>query len=493
MEDFMKEMREFAEIMENKENIEKIYLDFLITEFAFYEKRMGEIINFDDAYILEIMIKHFDKIDTKTESRFYTLLRCLSQPVIRGLKEHFDGLVKLDFGKEAPVLRELEIGEKYSTEELRENQRINNEYKKEVEDFKQLAYTRHRISEFIHTHYTEDLYKDQTFGLDNPYIYYTFFEFETESIEVFIREVIKARFTELELIKRIYIDDVSTSYPAEFKAKKVKFFFESEETMNVFFEQANHILEALFLRYKLMKDSMAKTDSIVGKYNESEKNNMLNLNSTIGSPSSVSSIGVSSSVNNIEDTVKVSLSDCYYYNDETDRVIVVDKEFFDSCRTIRRIEDLEIEDMPSKMVRYNTFSYSVDDDAKSYIESNAEFNNDLSVFLSYTQEQQEIISYMKSEWGIDITDGWFDVTISENDGDLMAFVQPVSEKGFDQDLGDITAFIDLEMDEVMECVYLFDNKLTIEEIVESFKRSPYFTISEINVDGYVSDLEDEDD
>jgi hypothetical protein len=263
--------------------------------------------------------------------------------------------------------------------------------------------------------------------------------------------------------------------------------------MNVFFEQANHILEALFLRYKLMKDSMAKTDSIVGKYNESEKNNMLNLNSTIGSPSSVSSIGVSSSVNNIEDTVKVSLSDCYYYNDETDRVIVVDKEFFDSCRTIRRIEDLEIEDMPSKMVRYNTFSYSVDDDAKSYIESNAEFNNDLSVFLSYTQEQQEIISYMKSGWGIDITDGWFDVTISENDGDLMAFVQPVSEKGFDQDLGDITAFIDLEMDEVMECVYLFDNKLTIEEIVESFKRSPYFTISEINVDGYVSDLEDEDD
>jgi hypothetical protein len=135
----------------------------------------------------------------------------------------------------------------------------------------------------------------------------------------------------------------------------------------------------------------------------------------------------------------------------------------------------------------------VDDDAKSYIESNAEFNNDLSVFLSYTQEQQEIISYMKSEWGIDITDGWFDVTISENDGDLMAFVQPVSEKGFDQDLGDITAFIDLEMDEVMECVYLFDNKLTIEEIVESFKRSPYFTISEINVDGYVSDLADEDD
>jgi hypothetical protein len=135
----------------------------------------------------------------------------------------------------------------------------------------------------------------------------------------------------------------------------------------------------------------------------------------------------------------------------------------------------------------------VDDDAKSYIESNAEFNNDLSVFLSYTQEQQEIISYMKSGWGIDITDGWFDVTISENDGDLMAFVQPVSEKGFDQDLGDITAFIDLEMDEVMECVYLFDNKLTIEEIVESFKRSPYFTISEINVDGYVSDLEDEDD
>jgi hypothetical protein len=100
---------------------------------------------------------------------------------------------------------------------------------------------------------------------------------------------------------------------------------------------------------------------------------------------------------------------------------------------------------------------------------------------------------MKSGWGIDITDGWFDVTISENDGDLMAFVQPVSEKGFDQDLGDITAFIDLEMDEVMECVYLFDNKLTIEEIVESFKRSPYFTISEINVDGYVSDLEDEDD
>jgi hypothetical protein len=493
MDDLLKELEELDSIMETKRSADALYLDYLDSDSVSFEKKLEKLIEVPGYIMSDIITKHFNHINTARESRLYLLLSTVSQDLLGKLKDDVSKMTEIKFELEEPKMRELGIGEKYTNDDLREFHSNKNEYKKAYEIYRDLALTRGRIKEFLHTNYTVNIYGDQTVSLDSPYIYFTFFELDEKSLEIFIKEVVTTRFTELELVKRIYIDNsVHTSYPAEFKAKKVKFFFNNDEDMEVFHANAMHILEALFLKYKLMRTTMAKTDSIFGKYNVAEKDSTFNLNNTIAAPFTVANLN-NTLGNHIpylpeeDEEVEVPISDCYFAY-ENDRLVIVDKEYFDKNSTIRYIKNLTLSDMPmSGMVKLDDFVYSVNKEVIDYIDTNAEYNDELLKYLSYTEAQIDKINDLVSRLSHNPADINFDVTIKHNTSNDKIFVYVgMGDDDCTEHIGDISAFTDLELNStnrvvfnseecVQESVYEYVGTKTVDELYQYFENAAYFT------------------
>ncbi len=493
MDDLLRELEELDGVLETKRSADALYLDYLDSDSVSFEKKLEKLIEVPGYIMSDIITKHFNHINTARESRLYLLLSTVSQDLLGKLKDDVSKMTEIKFELEEPKMRELGIGEKYTNDDLREFHSSKNEYKKAYEIYRDLALTRGRIKEFLHTNYTANIYGDQTVSLDSPYIYFTFFELDEKSLEIFIKEVVTTRFTELELVKRIYIDNsVHTSYPAEFKAKKVKFFFNNDEDMEVFHANAMHILEALFLKYKLMRTTMAKTDSIFGKYNVAEKDSTFNLNNTIAAPFTVANLN-NTLGNHIpylpeeDEEVEVPISDCYFAY-ENDRLVIVDKEYFDKNSTLRYIKNLTLSDMPmSGMVKLDDFVYSVNKEVIDYIDTNAEYNDELLKYLSYTEAQIDKINDLVSRLSHNPSEINFDVTIKHNTSNDKIFVYVgMGDDDCTEHIGDISAFTDLELNStnrvvfnneecVQESVYEYVGTKTVDELYQYFENTTHFT------------------
>lgn len=494
MDDLLRELEELDGVLETKRNADALFLDYLDSDSVSFEKKLEKLIDVPEYIIYDIILKHFGHINTSRESRLYLLLSAVPQQLLGKLKDVVGKMAEIKFELEEPKMRELGIGEKYTNEDLREFQRQKNEYKKEYEIYRDLALTRGRIKEFLHTNYTLNIYGDQTVSLDSPYIYFTFFELDEKSLEIFIKEVVTTRFPELELVKRIYIDNSAhTSYPVEFKAKKVKFFFNSDEDMETFNASAMHILEALFLKYKLMRTTMAKTDSIFGKYNVAEKDSTFNLNNTIAAPFTVANLN-NTLGNHIpylpeeDEEVEVRIEECYFAH-ENDRLVIVDKEYFDKNNAVRYIKNITLSDMPmAGMVKLDDFIYSVSKEVLDYIDTNAEYNDSLLKYLSYTEAQIDKINDLVSRLLINPADINFDVTIKQNTSNGKIFIYVgMGDDDCTEYIGDISAFTDLELEMtnrvvfnkeeyIQESVYEYvGGTKTVDELYQYFENTAYFT------------------